>query len=418
MSKVIKRLCPGCNTVKEFRADNKTCGCKKTAPVLKEVNEVAGDKWTITLPKTRIHTLEDLLAAFEVDTEIWEVEKFVCNKWEMGYVTDKLVGPKKEDGSQDTKYVADYEELYQVKAFLVRKKVIENIRNEIAELKELAKREAPLPIKVRKLNKASGHVLEINIADHHFGKLAWKNETGDQNYDTKIALQCFQRALETILDRVSAYTFDEIIFIIGNDLFNADDTEGRTTKGTYVSSDIRYQKTFSVVRTAMTDAIERLRRLTKMVRVIMVSGNHDHLSVWHLGDSLECYFTKYSDVTIDNSPKYHKYYQYGKVMIAWTHGDKGKIKDLPLLMATEQPVMFGATKFREAHTGHKHHKSVEEQHGVIVRILSSLSPADAWHAEQGFTGNLRSAEAFIWHKDEGLVGTVVYTDSREDIEEE
>ena len=308
--------------------------------------------------------------------------------------------------------------VFQVKAFLVRKNDVIAARNEIAELKALAKKEASIPIKVRKLNKATGHVLEINIADHHFGKLAWKAETGDQNYDTKIALQCFQRALETILDRVSAYSFDEIIFIIGNDLFNADDTEGRTTKGTYVSSDIRYHKTFSVVRTAMTDAIERLRRLTKMVRVILVSGNHDHLSVWHLGDSLECFFTKYDDVSIDNSPKYHKYYQYGKVMVAWTHGDKGKIKDLPLLMATEQPAMFGATKFREAHTGHKHHKSVEEQHGVIVRILSSLSPADAWHAEQGFTGNLRSAEAFIWHKDEGLVGTIIYTDSREDIEEE
>lgn len=406
MSLPVKHKCKGCGKDKVFRSDQTYCSkeCMNgNKPELQETNEISGDKWKIVLPKTRIHTLEELIEFCKVDLEIWHVEKFLVNKWEVGAKIDEKL---------------EVTPLFQVKAYLVRKKIVESIRNEISELKELAKRESPLPIRVRKLNKASGHALEINIADHHFGKLAWKQETGDQNYDTKIALQCFQRALETILDRVSAYSFDEIIFIIGNDLFNSDDMEGRTTKGTYVSSDIRYQKTFSVVRTAMTDAIERLRRLTKMVRVIMVSGNHDHLSVWHLGDSLECYFSKYDDVTIDNSPKYHKYYQFGLCMVAWTHGDKGKIKDLPLLMATEQPVMFGATKFREAHTGHKHHKSVEEQHGVIVRILSSLSPADAWHAEQGFTGNLRSAEGFIWHKTEGLVGTIVYTDSREDIEEE
>lgn len=34
MAKVIKRLCPACNEIKEFRADCKTCGCKGTNPNL------------------------------------------------------------------------------------------------------------------------------------------------------------------------------------------------------------------------------------------------------------------------------------------------------------------------------------------------------------------------------------------------
>ena len=315
MSLPIKHKCKGCEKEKTFRSDQIYCSkeCMNgNKPELQETNEISGNKWNIVLPKTRIHTLEQLVEYANIDLELWHVERLIINKWEVG----AKIGEELE-----------VTPLFQVKAFLVRKKAVENARKEIEELKELAKREASLPIKIRKLNKTSGYVLEIDIADHHFGKLAWKQETGDQNYDTKIALQCFQRALGTILERVSTYTFDEILFIIGNDLFNSDDVEGRTTKGTYVSSDVRYQKTFAVVRTAMIDAIETLRRLTKQVRVVMVSGNHDHLSVWHLGDSLECYFHKYDDVAIDNSPKYHKYYQYGKVMIAWTHGDKGKIKD-------------------------------------------------------------------------------------------
>jgi len=143
----------------------------------------------------------------------------------------------------------------------------------------------------------------------------------------------------------------------------------------------------------------------------MVSGNHDQFSVWHTGSSLECFFHKYTDVEIDNSPRYYKYDEFGKIMIMWTHGDKGKRKDYPLLMATEQPEMFGRTKFREIHTGHLHHDRVEEQHGIKVRTLSSLGPADRWHADKGFVGNLRSSEAFIYNKEQGLIGTIIYTDN-------
>src|ERR1035437_5104174 len=49
-----------------------------------ETNEVVGNTWTVTLPKTRISTLEELLAFCKVDTSVWQVERWVCNKYEMG----------------------------------------------------------------------------------------------------------------------------------------------------------------------------------------------------------------------------------------------------------------------------------------------------------------------------------------------
>lgn len=391
MSKPVKRKCPACGETKEFRADCKTCGCVKVKP--SEQNEIKDDKWSITLPKTRIHTLDQLLDFFQVDLSVWEVEKFIANKWEMGSSTD------------------DPQELYQVKAFLKKKVAVVAALKEIEELKILAKQSAKKPSPVRKPNKSSGKMLEINLADHHFGKLAWGAETGRPNYDVKIATDVFNRAFETLLERTAGHTFDEIWFIVGNDLLNSDDTSGRTTKGTYVATDIRYHKTFSVVRNVMVSSIERLRTLTKTVKVKMVSGNHDRLGVWHLGDSLECYFHKYSDVKIDNSPRYYKFDEFGQTMIMYSHGDKGKRKDYPLLMATEQREMFGRTKFHEAHTGHNHTDRVEEYHGVKVRTLSSLSTADSWHAENAYVGNLRSSEAFLYDRAEGLIGTVIYTDN-------
>jgi hypothetical protein len=91
----------------------------------------------------------------------------------------------------------------------------------------------------------------------------------------------------------------------------------------------------------------------------------------------------------------------------FTHGDKGKRNDYPLLMATEQPEMFGQTKYREAHTGHTHQTKLDEQHGVRVRVLPALCEADDWHAENAFVGNLRSAEAYVWNKDEGLINIAI-----------
>jgi hypothetical protein len=97
-------------------------------------------------------------------------------------------------------------------------------------------------------------------------------------------------------------------------------------------------------------------------------------------------------------------------MLMFCHGDGGKRDDYALLMATEKPEMFGRTKFREAHIGHTHQTRLEEKHGVRVRVIPSLSPADDWHSENGFVGNLRSAEAYFWNKKEGLVGTAIYND--------
>lgn len=364
-----------------------------------ETNEIVGDTWNITLPKTRICTLDQLLEYCEVDLSTWDVERFIVNKWEMG--------AKNQD---DELVVAP---LFQVKATLKKRHEIIAIRHEIESLKEDAKKSARTPVKIVRPVRVTGNMLELNIPDAHFGKLAWPVETGYEPYDSKIAETIYLRAVETLLDRVKGHDFDEILFVVGNDIFNSDDLESRTTKGTVVTTDGRYHKTFYTVRNTIIRVIERLRVIAP-VKVVMVPGNHDNLSVWHLGDSLECWFHKYTDVAIENTPIYRKYHRFGNVMLMFTHGDKGKRQDYPLLMATEKPEMFGATKYREAHTGHTHMTKLDEQHGVRVRVLPALCPPDDWHAENGFVGNLRNAEAYIWNKNEGLVGMAFYCDNAQE----
>ena len=285
----------------------------------------------------------------------------------------------------------------------------QKVKEELAELLEQAKKNASTPVKIERPKTPSGNVLEVNISDHHFGKLAWGVETGGRPYDVKIAISMYKRALGALIERSKGYQFDEVLFVVGNDLLNSNDAENKTAHGTVVTTDGRYHKTFRNVRETLVDAIEELRKIAP-VKVYLVYGNHDTLSAYHMGDSLACYFHKYTDVFVQNEPTYRKYYQFGKVMLLLTHGDKGKREDFPLLMATEQPAMWADTMFREAHTGHIHQTKLQEWHGVRVRVLPALCPADDWHAEEAYVGQLRNAEAYVWNKSEGLLSIVFYND--------
>src|ERR1700677_474221 len=125
--------------MKEFRKDVKTCGCIGSRSVqetkLTESSEIRGNEWEISLPRTNIHTLEELLDYCRVDLLIWEVDRFVVNKWEMGYIKEK----------QSDKNVADSLPLYQVKAFLKRKVNTVRAIQEIENLLREAKLRAPEP---------------------------------------------------------------------------------------------------------------------------------------------------------------------------------------------------------------------------------------------------------------------------------
>jgi hypothetical protein len=357
-----------------------------------ESREETDDELKICLGKTRIKTLPELLEACEVDTDVWECYRFVANKWEMGY----------KDPASNAKQIP----LFQVKAWFRKKIALSNAIAELAALREDMKAKAP---KRPAVMPAGSVMLELSIPDLHLGKLAWAKETGWEDYDSPIAQRCFDEALENLLARTAAHRLSEIVLVFGNDLLNSDNRNHTTTRGTpQTSTDTRYQKTFRDARIMCANAIDRCRKIAP-VRAVLVSGNHDELSVWHLGDSLECQFANTGGVVIDNAPTMRKYYKHGAVGIMWAHGDKGKHSNYPLLFARERNDIWGSTRIQEVHLGHLHQTRVQEFNGVRVRILPSLCAADAWHSEMGFVGAVRGAEAFVWHPEEGLIGTANYS---------
>lgn len=257
----------------------------------------------------------------------------------------------------------------------------------------------------------SNHLLEISIPDLHIGKMSWDKETGE-DYDLEIATTRFKAAIDAFISRIDLGSIERILLPLGNDLLNVDNKMNTTTQGTPQSSDSRFGKIFRTVKSLMVETIDKLAAIAP-VDVLVVPGNHDEATMFTLGELLDAWYRESSKVKVYNSPKLRKYYEYGKNMIMFTHGDKEKHAELGQIAAHEEATMWGRTKYREVHLGHLHKsKSIsyttgDEFPGFKIRILPSLCAADAWHYAQGYLST-KAAKAFIWHKDNGLVTEHTY----------
>jgi hypothetical protein len=376
---------------------------KKAAPPrLEQEDAVLGDCRTISMPRTRIHTLEELIEICEIDLEVWEVERFICNKWEVGIKV----------GAAENATV-EVEPLFQVKAFLKRRPRIDEAKHIIERLWKRAESHVPACyVHKKKASTKSGNIVEHAIADIHHGAQIWGRETGSADWDLKKSIKVHKEAFQTLIWRTDGYDPEAALLVLGNDRQNADNRRGQTEAGTQQDNDSRYQKIFDASCDLAIWEIDICLDRYGRVIVKIVPGNHDPLASWHLGKALSFQYGKESRVEIDNSPNPKKYWEYGTNMVLFTHGQnrpKGKLENFGKIMAAERPSMWGRTRWRECHTGHVHHKQAFEVEGAIVRSLSSLRPACAWSNEMNFTGSIRAAESFVWSKTLGMIGTAVFS---------
>jgi hypothetical protein len=350
----------------------------------------------------RVVTVDKLLTIYDIDLETWEIEKKIINTWE--------VGAKGPDGKITTT------PLFQVKVWLKKKQAaydLQRVRQEfIEDLKTLSPK-IPRVVKPTQLTK-DGKLLEITVFDLHFGKVSWHQETGE-NYNIEIASQRFNDCIDYFIDLYKDIPLAKILLPISNDFFNSDRSHpfNSTTSGTPQEEDTRWQNTFRKGRELLIANIQKLTQLAP-VEVAVIPGNHDYERSFYLGDSLEGWFHNNQNVTINNSPSPRKYFTFGKNLIGLTHGNNEKLTDLPMIMAQENPVDWAMTYYREFHLGHLHHKkegrfnATNELQGVMVRHMSSLSGTDSWHHKKGYIGARKSAEAFLWDSERGLLNQAYY----------
>jgi hypothetical protein len=267
-------------------------------------------------------------------------------------------------------------------------------------LEEMSKYSPSYPVLKRTKSKDS-HLLVIDPADIHVGKLCKAFESGE-DYDSQIAVKRVKEGIQGLLDKSAGYNIDKILLIIGNDILHIDNPNRTTTSGTPQDTDGMWYENFLIAQKLYVEVIEMLLPLAD-VHIQYDPSNHDYTNGFFLANTLKTWFRENKNVIFNTSIAHRKYFVYHENLIGSTHGDGAKEQDLPLLMAQEAAKDWGNCKHRYFYTHHIHHKKSKDYGSVCVESLRSPSGTDSWHHRKGFTHAPKAVEAFIHHPTHGQI---------------
>jgi hypothetical protein len=283
---------------------------------------------------------------------------------------------------------------------------VKDMRDLGEEIIEEMKAYSPKYIAINRKPVSDGHLLVIDPADVHIGKLATAFESGE-DYNSEIAVQRVREGVQGIIDKSMGFNIDRIMLIIGNDILHIDTPKRTTTSGTPQDTDGMWYDNFLKAKSIYVEVIEKLLTIAD-VHVMYNPSNHDYTNGFFLADVIKSWFRNAPNVTFDTSIAHRKYFQYGENLIGTTHGDGAKPQDLPLLMAVEARDYWATTKHRYLYTHHVHHKTSKDFSGVTVESLRSPSGTDSWHHRNGYQHAPKAVEGFIHHPKHGQVSRLTH----------
>ena len=279
----------------------------------------------------------------------------------------------------------------------------ESLRDQL--IKDLQQYSPKFP-KLERVEDNNSYLLVIDPADIHIGKLASAFETGE-TYNNQIAVQRVLSGVRGILEKVSPYKIDKILFIGGNDILHIDTPKRTTTSGTHQDTDGMWHSNFLIAKQLYVDVLEMLLSVAD-VHFTFNPSNHDYMNGFFLAQVIEAYFKNCENITFDCSIAHRKGFRYHNNLIGTTHGDGAKQDLLPLLMAQEFPIEWSQTKHRYIYTHHVHHKTSKDYIGITVESLRSPSGTDSWHSRNGYQHAPKAVEAFLHCKDNGQVARITH----------
>lgn len=244
------------------------------------------------------------------------------------------------------------------------------------------------------------HLFVIDPADVHIGKLAKSFETGE-DYDNQIAVQRVREGIEGLLHKAKGFKIDKILFVGGNDILHIDTPKRTTTSGTDQDTDGMWYTNFLIAKELYIEILNRLVQVAD-VHFVFNPSNHDYTHGFFLADVIQTYFKDCKNITFDCSIAHRKYYVYHDNLIGTTHGDGGKMDNLPLTMAHESP-FWSSCKHKYIYIHHFHHKISKDYMGVCVEALRSPSGTDSWHHRNQFQHAPKAIEGFIHHPLHGQI---------------
>lgn len=260
---------------------------------------------------------------------------------------------------------------------------------------------APKFVKIERIEDTDSYLLVLDPADIHLGKICSAFEVGE-SYNNQIAVQRVLEGVRGILQKVSSFKIDKILFIGGNDVLHIDNPGRTTTNGTPQDTDGMWHSNFLIAKQMYVDVIEILLTVAD-VHFDFNPSNHDYTNGFFLAQVIETYFRNCPNITFNSSIAHRKGFQYYKNFIGTTHGDGAKIDLLPSLFTQEYVKMWCETTHRYIYTHHVHHKTSKDYVGVTIESLRSPSGTDSWHHRKGFEHAPKAVEGFLHSKEHGQI---------------
>lgn len=253
-------------------------------------------------------------------------------------------------------------------------------------------------------------LLLIDISDLHMNLQASMFTTGNE-YNCKIAEKLFFYVIEDIVTRTKQYSFNEIVFVIGGDMLNADSITGTTTKGTPQNNDVFYYDACEKLYAMTIKAIDILKNFAP-VNVIYCMGNHDEVTGYKLAKYIDAWFRNDDKVFVDYSPMARKYKLFGNTLMCFAHD--GKVQTLPALIADEARAYWAQAETVEVFLQHLHtEKVLLEDNNIRIQRLPTISGRSKWSSDKGYSSK-RQCKTFIFDKENGL-SEVLYTPIRKNM---
>lgn len=254
---------------------------------------------------------------------------------------------------------------------------------------------------IKRTKSKDAHLLVVDVADLHIGKLSSSFETGE-DYNNQIAIKRAKEGVQGLLDKSAGFNIDKILFIAGNDILHIDNPKRTTSAGTPQDTDGMWYDNFLLAKQLYVDILEMLLPIAD-VHFQYDPSNHDYTNGFFLADTIRTWFRNNKNITFNTSISHRKYFTYGENLIATTHGDGAKETDLPLLMAQEAAKDWAVCPHRYFYTHHIHHKRSRDYGSVCVESLRSPSGTDSWHHRNGYVHSPKAVEAFIHHPKHGQI---------------
>lgn len=358
------------------------------------------DSGAVEVNSFTCHTLEQALDLADIDMERWEVDRYEVNNWQ---VTLKI---KNEDGTEKPETKTNW----QVKMWL-KPRVVEPLEIALRNLiKEIPKFVPPKAYRFSVPKAENGELAgEMALYDAHIGKLAWKKEVTQGDYDLPISGKVLEDACEKNLNHLAPYKLSKIYYVLGNDFMHIENYTSTTPAGGHrLDTDSRFPKVYTEAKKGFLKTVYMCRQVAP-VEIIWIPGNHDLHASFYLSEVVKEHFKNDKHVTVDNGPDQKKARLWGNLLVGFAHDGSRRQVNFINVLPHFFPDLWGKSKFREWHVGHKHKKEeikywpTQSSGGTIIRQIPTLSTIDFWHYDNIFVDAVPAGESFVWDKTSGIV---------------